>query len=45
MRKLGELNLTPENPPAWVEKIFFSHPSIGARIKAAVPDGLEGVAR
>ncbi len=40
MRKLGELNLTPENPPAWIEKIFFSHPSIGARIKAALPDGL-----
>jgi len=35
MRKLGKLNLTPENPPAWIEKIFFSHPSIGARIKAA----------
>lgn len=40
MRKLGKLNLTPENPPAWIEKIFFSHPSIGARIKAALPDGL-----
>ena len=36
MRKLGKLNMTPENPPAWIEKIFFSHPSIGARIKAAV---------
>ncbi len=35
MRKLGKLNLTPENPPAWIEKIFFSHPSIGARIKTA----------
>ncbi len=35
MRKLGKINLTPENPPAWIEKIFFSHPSIGARIKAA----------
>ena len=40
MRKLGKLNLTPENPPAWIEKIFFSHPSIGARIKAALPEGL-----
>ncbi len=36
MRKLGKLNLTPENPPAWIEKIFFSHPSIGSRIKTAV---------
>jgi STE24 endopeptidase len=36
MRKLGELNLIPENPPAWVEKIFFSHPSIGARIRYAL---------
>jgi STE24 endopeptidase len=35
MRKFGKLNLTPENPPAWIEKIFFSHPSIGARIKTA----------
>jgi STE24 endopeptidase len=41
MRKLGKLNLTPENPPAWIEKIFFSHPSIGARIKVALPKGLE----
>ena len=38
MRKLGKLNLTPENPPAWIEKIFFSHPSIGARIKAALSE-------
>ncbi len=36
MRKLGKLNMTPENPPAWIEKIFFSHPSIGARIKSAL---------
>ncbi len=36
MRKLGRLNLTPENPPAWMEKIFFSHPSIGARIRFAL---------
>lgn len=43
MRKLGKLNLTPENPPAWIEKIFFSHPSIGARIKAALPEGLNNV--
>lgn len=35
MRKLGRLNLTPENPPVWIEKIFFSHPSIGARIRTA----------
>ncbi len=41
MRKLGKLNLTPENPPAWIEKVFFSHPSIGARIRAALPEGLE----
>jgi STE24 endopeptidase len=39
MRKLGKINLTPENPPAWIEKIFFSHPSIGARIRAALPAG------
>ncbi|MFZ1082785.1 MAG: M48 family metallopeptidase [Candidatus Kryptoniota bacterium] len=38
MRKLGRLNLSPENPPAWIEKIFFSHPSIGARIKTATED-------
>ncbi len=37
MRKLGRLNMTPENPPAWIEKIFFSHPSIGARIRSAMP--------
>jgi STE24 endopeptidase len=37
MRKLGKLNMTPENPPAWIEKIFFSHPSIGARIRSAMP--------
>jgi len=43
MRKLGRLNLVPENPPAWIEKIFFSHPSIGARIKAAVPESLTRV--
>ena len=41
MRKLGKLNLSPENPPAWIEKIFFSHPSIGARIKSAL-DSEEG---
>ena len=35
MHKLGKLNLTPEDPPAWIEKIFFSHPSIAARIRAA----------
>jgi STE24 endopeptidase len=45
MRKLGRLNLTPENPPAWIEKIFFSHPSIGARIKAALSEGLNEVTR
>ncbi len=39
MRKLGNLNMVPENPPAWIEKIFFSHPSIGARIRAAFPSG------
>jgi STE24 endopeptidase len=44
MRKLGKLNLTPENPPAWIEKIFFSHPSISARIRAALPEGLENPA-
>lgn len=38
MRKLGKLNMTPENPPAWIEKIFFNHPSIGARIRAALGD-------
>ena len=41
MRKLGKINLTPENPPAWIEKIFFSHPSLAARIKTALPEGLE----
>ncbi len=45
MRKLGKLNLTPENPPAWIEKIFFSHPSIGARIKVALPEGLSEATR
>ncbi len=39
MRKLGKLNMTPENPPAWIEKIFFNHPSIGARIKSALEEG------
>ncbi len=37
MTKLGKLNLVPENPPSWIEKFFFSHPSIGSRIKAALP--------
>lgn len=36
MRKLGRLNMTPENPPSWIEKVFFSHPSIGHRIRAAI---------
>ena len=40
MRKLAKLNMTPENPPAWIEKIFFSHPSIGSRIRTALPEGL-----
>lgn len=44
MRKLGKMNLTPENPPEWIEKIFFSHPSIGKRIKAALPGGLDEMA-
>jgi STE24 endopeptidase len=39
MRKLGKLNMTPENPPVWIEKIFFSHPSIGSRIRSAVGEG------
>ena len=45
MRKLGKLNLDPENPPAWIEKIFFSHPSIGARIRAALSENSPGLVK
>jgi STE24 endopeptidase len=45
MRKLAKLNLAPENTPAWIEKVFLSHPSIGARIRAALPEGLADDAR
>ncbi len=35
MRKLSRLNLAEESPPAWVERLFYSHPSISRRIAYA----------
>ena len=35
MRKLSRLNLAEESPPAWVERMFYSHPSISRRIAHA----------
>lgn len=33
-RKLGKINVAEENPPHWVEVLFYSHPSLAARIHA-----------
>ena len=35
LRKLGELNLADPAPPRWVERLFYDHPSLPARIRAA----------
>ncbi len=35
MRKLAELNLAEQHPPAWIEFIFHSHPSIEKRVAFA----------
>jgi len=35
MRKLSRLNLAEESPTAWVERLFYSHPSISRRIAYA----------
>ena len=35
LRKLGELNLADPNPPRWVEWMFYDHPPIGKRVRAA----------
>ena len=35
MRKLASQNLADTDPPAWVEWLFYSHPSISRRIRFA----------
>ena len=35
LRRLGDLNLADPNPPRWIEWIFYDHPSIGRRVRAA----------
>ena len=35
LRRLGELNLADPAPPRWVEWLFYDHPAIMDRIKAA----------
>lgn len=35
MRKLAAQNLAEQHPPAWIEFLFHSHPSISRRIAAA----------
>lgn len=35
LRKLGELNLADPAPPRWVEWLFYDHPAITKRIRAA----------
>ena len=35
MRRLADLNLAEVSPPAWVEWLFYDHPSIGKRIAMA----------
>lgn len=35
LRKLGEQNLAEMDPEPWVEWIFYTHPALGKRIRAA----------
>lgn len=35
MLRLANQNLAEVEPPAWVETIFYDHPSIGSRVRAA----------
>ena len=35
LRKLGELNLADPAPPRWIEWLFYDHPAIHRRIRAA----------
>lgn len=35
LRRLGELNLADPNPPKWVEWLFYDHPPITERVRAA----------
>ena len=35
LRKLGQLNLADPDPPPWAEWIFYDHPPIAKRIRAA----------
>lgn len=35
MRKLSRLNLAEESPSPWVERLFYSHPSVRRRIERA----------
>jgi len=35
LRRLGELNLADPNPPRWVEWLFYDHPPLPQRIRAA----------
>ncbi|HEY1866737.1 MAG TPA: M48 family metallopeptidase [Candidatus Cybelea sp.] len=40
-RRLRDQNLADEDPPAWYEFFFSSHPSLRARIAALEPRGLD----
>lgn len=35
LEKLGRINLSDPDPPAWIELIFYSHPSLKKRIEFA----------
>lgn len=39
LRKLGELNLADPAPPRWIEWLFYDHPAIHRRIRAAESAG------
>ena len=39
LRKLGELNLADPAPPRWIEWLFYDHPAIPRRIRAAEATG------
>jgi STE24 endopeptidase len=39
LRKLGELNLADPAPPRWIEWLFYDHPAIHRRIRAAEAAG------
>jgi STE24 endopeptidase len=37
LRRLARLNLADPDPPRWIELVFYDHPKIGDRIRAADP--------